>query len=150
MRISDWSSDVCSSDLALSGWRPLVEATGSGGKAQDDDVRPTDDSEGRSPASADLTVTQPLYRGGRTVAGTERAENEVLAQRSRLTSTEQDVLLSAITVYADVWRDQSVLDLNINNEQVLSRQLEATPDRFDVGELTQHGDRQSHGMGTSG
>src|SRR3546814_15738341 len=82
MRISDWSSDVCSSDLALSGWRPLVEATGSGGKAQDDDVRPTDDSEGRSPASADLTVTQPLYRGGRTVAGTARAEHAEIGRAS--------------------------------------------------------------------
>lgn len=121
---------------ALSGWRPTVEATGSGGKAIDDDVRPTSDSDGRSPASADLTVTQPIYRGGRTVAGTERAENEVLAQRARLADTEQNVLLSAVTAYANVWRDQSVLELNINNEQVLGRQLEATRDRFDVGELT--------------
>ena len=121
---------------ALSGWRPLVEAQGTGGKAIDDDVRPTAGNEGRSPASADLTVTQPLYRGGRTVAGTERAENEVLAQRARLATTEQNVLLSAVTAYADVWRDQSVLALNINNEQVLMRQLEATQDRFDVGELT--------------
>lgn len=121
---------------ALSGWRPTVEAQGSGGKAIDDDVRPVAGDEGRSPASADLTVTQPLYRGGRTVAGTERAENEVLAERSRLASTEQDVLVAAVTAYADVWRDQSVLELNINNEQVLARQLEATQDRFDVGELT--------------
>ncbi len=121
---------------ALSGWRPSVEATGSTGKAIDDDVRPTRGDEGRTPASADLTVTQPLYRGGSTVAGTERAENEVLAQRARLASTEQDVLLNAITAYADVWRDQSVLQLNLNNEQVLRRQLEATQDRFDVGELT--------------
>ncbi len=121
---------------ALSGWRPTLEAQGSGGKAYDDDIRPTSDGDGRSPAGADLTLTQPIYRGGRTIAGTDRAENEVLAQRSRLAVTEQDVLLSAVTAYADVWRDQSVLELNINNEQVLSRQLEATQDRFDVGELT--------------
>ncbi len=121
---------------ALSNWRPLVEVQGSGGKAYDDNIRPTGDSEGRSPAGAELVVTQPLYRGGRTVAGTERAANEVLAERARLESTEQDVLLSAVTAYADVWRDQSVLTLNVNNEQVLARQLEATQDRFDVGELT--------------
>ena len=36
----------------------------------------------------------------------------------------------------DVWRDEAVLQLNINNEKVLTRQLEATRDRFDVGELT--------------
>lgn len=121
---------------ALSNWRPLVEAEGSYGAAQSDAERPVDTSEGRLPAGANLTVTQPLYRGGRTVAGTGRAENEVLAQRARLETTEQDVLLNAVTAYADVWRDQSVLELNINNEQVLARQLEATQDRFDVGELT--------------
>ena len=121
---------------ALSNWRPLVELEGTGGKAYDDNIRPTGTGDGRSPASGDLVVTQPLYRGGRTVAGTQRAENEVLAQRARLESTEQDVLLSAVTAYADVWRDQSVLALNVNNEQVLDRQLEATQDRFDVGELT--------------
>lgn len=121
---------------ALSGWRPLVEAQGSAGKAIDDTVRPVAGDEGRTPAGADLTVTQPLYRGGSTVAGTERAENEVLAQRARLADTEQTVLLNAVSAYADVWRDQSVLELNLNNEQVLGRQLEATQDRFDVGELT--------------
>src|SRR3990170_8180879 len=42
---------------ALSGWRPTVEATGSGGKAIDDDTRPVSGSEGRSPGSAGLTVT---------------------------------------------------------------------------------------------
>jgi len=121
---------------ALSNWRPSVTLEGSAGGAYDDDDRPVDDSSTRTPAGGDLVVTQPLYRGGRTIAGTERAENEVLAERARLAVTEQTVLLDAITVYADVWRDQSVLQLNINNEQVLSRQLEATQDRFDVGELT--------------
>ena len=35
-----------------------------------------------------------------------------------------------------VFQDRSVLKLNINNEQVLKRQLEATRDRFEVGEIT--------------
>jgi TolC family type I secretion outer membrane protein len=38
--------------------------------------------------------------------------------------------------YVDVVRDQATLDLNINNEQVLRRQLEAVRDRFQVGEVT--------------
>src|SRR5690606_30626875 len=36
----------------------------------------------------------------------------------------------------DVIRDQSTVELNRNNVQVLQRQLEATTDRFRVGELT--------------
>ena len=35
-----------------------------------------------------------------------------------------------------VVQDQAKLDLKINNEQVLKRQLEATQDRFRVGEIT--------------
>ncbi len=121
---------------ALAGWRPFAEVEGTAGSAYQDRSKPNNDNSSNTPATADLVVTQPIYSGGRTVAGTDRAENQVLAQRSRLAITEQSVLLDSVTAYSDVWRDQSVLELNINNEQVLSRQLEATQDRFDVGELT--------------
>jgi TolC family type I secretion outer membrane protein len=89
-----------------------------------------------NPLEAALNAEQPLYRGGRTVAGVARAESEVDAQRAVLRSVEQGVLLGAVTAYMDVWRDQAVLRLTVNNEQVLARQLEATQDRFEVGELT--------------
>ncbi len=36
----------------------------------------------------------------------------------------------------DVVRDEAVLNLNLNNERVLARQLQATRDRFEVGEVT--------------
>jgi TolC family type I secretion outer membrane protein len=60
----------------------------------------------------------------------------VLSQRARLKSVEQDILFDATVSYVDVWRDQSILELNINNEQVLQRNLEASRDRFEVGEIT--------------
>ena len=83
-----------------------------------------------------MTLTQSLYRGGRTLAATREAENTVHAERARLSETEQDVLLDAATAFMDVFRDEAVLKLNINNEQVLKRQFEATRDRFEVGEIT--------------
>lgn len=58
------------------------------------------------------------------------------AGRAQLVSTEQSVLLSAVTAYMDVYRDVAVLELNENNVQVLQRQLEASQDRFRVGEIT--------------
>ena len=70
------------------------------------------------------------------MAATRAAENEVLARRAQLFSVEQDVLRDAGTAYAEVYRDQAVLDLRIRNEQRLARQLEATRDRFEVGEVT--------------
>src|SRR5262249_21537291 len=48
----------------------------------------------------------------------------------------QAVLFSVVTAYMDVVQNQAVLDLSINNEQVLRRQLEASQDRFRVGEIT--------------
>jgi outer membrane protein TolC len=84
----------------------------------------------------DLNVVQPLYSGGRTQAGTKQAEALVQAQRANLLSTEQTVLLNGATAYLDVVRDQAAVDLNVNNEQVLRRQLNAARDRFNVGEIT--------------
>ncbi len=122
---------------ALSNWRPNVTVTGSAGKRKFKQESTFFTAEQiTTPREATATLSQPLYRGGRTRAGTERAENDVLSQRASLTSVEQSVLLRAATAYMDVWRDQAVLDLNINNERVLQRQLEASQDRFDVGELT--------------
>lgn len=89
-----------------------------------------------NPRSAGVQITEPLYRGGRTEASVERAENLVKAGRASLAATEQSVLLQAATAYADVYRDQAVLDLNINNEQVLRRRLEDTQEQFKVGIVT--------------
>lgn len=125
---------------ALSNWRPTLEAFGGVGKrTTDTNRRTTLGGGGRqdlTPRSYGAQVTQPLFRGGRTIAETRAAENAVRAGRSRLDSVEQQVLLSAVTAYMDVYRDQAVLNLQIRNEQRLGRQLEATRDRFQVGEVT--------------
>ena len=124
---------------ALSNWRPTVEMSAEYGASSftTNTLQPPNRSQHREPRSVSLTIEQPLYRGGRTVAATEEAENTVKAERARLVTSEQSVLAEAATAYLDVVRDQSVLDLNINNVQVLTRQLEATRDRFAVGEVTQ-------------
>ncbi len=122
---------------ALANWRPNVSVTGSAGKARiDSETSTSSDQETLTPLSATASVVQPLYRGGRTLAATARAEQEVQAQRATLVSVEQSVLLRAATAYMNVWRDQSVVAFNENNEKVIERQLEATRDRFTVGEVT--------------
>lgn len=90
----------------------------------------------RNTASLQATVSQPIYRGGRTIASTRRAENQVYAQRSRLLGTEQQVLLDSVAAYVAVIRDAEVVRLNSNNVAVLTRQLQATNERFRVGEIT--------------
>ncbi len=119
---------------ALSNYRPTVTAEGSAGRTERSDS--TSGSTGLDPKTAALRVVQPLYRGGRTVASVRQAENLVLAGRMDLRTTEQSVLLLAVTAYMNVVRDQAVLQLRTNNETVLARQLQATRDRFEVGEVT--------------
>ena len=121
---------------ALSGWRPEIE-----GSVRSNSFWSTrnNDNNGinrRSGYSADITLTQNLYSGGQTSAATQEAENNIKAERARLIAIEQKVLLEAVTAYMDVFRDRAVVQLNINNEKVLARQLEATQDRFNVGEVT--------------
>jgi outer membrane protein len=124
---------------ALAGWRPTVSANANVGVA-DGETRTGRNGPGtdtsRTPRGGNFTISQPLYRGGRTVAGTNRAENQVLAERARLLATEQDVLRSGVTAYVNVLRDSALLRLAQNNERVLARQLQATNDRFRVGEIT--------------
>ncbi len=83
-----------------------------------------------------LTLSQPIFNGGETVAGTESAKFLVLAGRESLRAITQQVFLDAIVAYMDVLRDQSVLELSRNNEEVLRKQLQASKDRFEVGEVT--------------
>jgi outer membrane protein len=119
---------------ALSGWRPTVQFTGSAGVARNEITGNPERT--LTPRTLDLNVTQPLYSGGRTAAATSQAENTVRATRALTLATEQQIMLSAVTSYLDVVQNQAVLELSINNEQVLRRQLEATQDRFRVGEVT--------------
>ncbi len=122
---------------ALANWRPSVELSGSAGKARiDSETGTISNDDTLTPLSATASVIQPLYRGGRTVAATARAEQEVQAQRAALISVEQSVLLRAVTAYMNVWRAESVVAFTENNERVIERQLEATRDRFTVGEVT--------------
>lgn len=120
---------------ALSGWRPSIQLFGSAGRQRtSQNFTPREDT--RNTRSIELEVRQNLYNGGSTEADIAAAEADVQGQRARLRSTEQDVLFSTVSAYMDVVRDQAVLDLNQQNERRLRRQLEATQDRFDVGEVT--------------
>lgn len=123
---------------ALSGWRPTVQAQGTYGATHTDTTLNTGTtSKGDiEPYTGSVTLSQNVFAGGRTVNATDQAEYGVLAGREALMSVEQSTLFNAVQAYMNVIRDQSVVELNRNNVDVLQRQLEATTDRFRVGELT--------------
>lgn len=120
----------------LSEWRPTFLGEAQAGHQWNAQRKPLALSEETDPRSVGVTVRQPIFDGFGTVYGTSEAENRVEAGRARLISTEQVVLLDAVTAYMAVVRDTAVLELNRNNEKVLEAQLQATEARFEVGELT--------------
>ena len=122
---------------ALSSWRPNISLSADIARSHTHlNTRTANRDQMQSPRNTSLNVTQSLFRGFRNSAGVLKAELSVKATRATLLAKEQDVLLSAVTAFMSVVQDQAKLDLKINNEQVLQRQLEATKDRFRVGEIT--------------
>ncbi len=81
-------------------------------------------------------VNVPLFRGGRTRLATSAGENRILAARARLRLTENNIVVSVVTAYADVIRYARVVALNQNQVKVLDRELQQSKDRFEVGDLT--------------
>jgi outer membrane protein len=86
--------------------------------------------------SATLSLTQPLYTGGRVASAVSAAEADILAGREALRRTEATVMQAVVQAYADVRRDQEGLRIREENVRVLQRQLDESNARFDVGEIT--------------
>lgn len=127
-----------SAPQARGGWRPNISASGSFGvtdvTAESGGVTTTDDHS--FPLTGSLTARQPIYTFGRVQAEVDEADANIQAARAGLFATEQNTLLDAVVAYVNVIRDTSILELQVNNVQRLDKQLEATSDRFRVGEVT--------------
>ncbi len=129
---------------ALAGWRPTVTFTGQAGFNRTGFEQPNAVTGASTPTqfgsfvskSVGLQAVQPVYRGGRTEAQTRQAINTVQASRAQTLAVETQVFQSVATSYLDVVRDQTLVEVTRNNEQVLRKQLQATQDRFRVGEVT--------------
>lgn len=83
-----------------------------------------------------LTASMKLYDFGRSQAAIDAAKETVLATRYALLGVEQDVLLTAVQAFMEVREAAEQVELQGNSTRVLSQELQAAQDRFDVGEIT--------------
>jgi outer membrane protein len=121
--------------IAKAAGRPQI--TGSVGINRNLAQRGVLDSGGKGPTlsvGADLSV--PLFNGGSVRNNIRAAQTRVEAGRATLRAVEGDVFTNAVTAYMDVIRDRAIVELNENNVKVLETNLEATRDRFQIGDLT--------------
>jgi outer membrane protein len=133
--------------IALGGYRPRVTATGSLSQVYLDTLNKSPGAAGlpatytrqtgeAGVSSFGATATQTLFNGFQTSSRTRQAEAQVFAARETLRTTEQNVLLSAVTAYMNLLRDTAILELQRSNVTVLEATLRQTRDRFNVGEVT--------------
>lgn len=119
---------------ALSGWRPTVNTEGSIAQVwSDSNNGPATEND---PKSVAIGLSQPIFRGFKTINGTKAAEANVEAGKQSLLAIEQDILFQAIQAYMNVIRDRQIVGLRQQNVGVLQKQLTAADERFKVGEIT--------------
>ena len=86
--------------------------------------------------SGGVDLSYPLFQGGTVRNNIEAAKTRVEAGRATLRAVEGDVFTEAVAAYMDVIRDRSIVELNANNVRVLETNLQATRDRFEIGDVT--------------
>jgi outer membrane protein len=119
--------------LARAAGRPSVSATAD--FDQDVVTRNFQAGNGRQLAVG-ASISAPIYSGGRVRNGIRAADMRVDAGRADLRATEGDIFTEAVAAYMDVIRDRAIVELNRNQVRVLDTNLQATRDRFEVGDLT--------------
>ncbi|MDF1728295.1 MAG: TolC family outer membrane protein [Sulfitobacter sp.] len=87
-------------------------------------------------AALNLVVEQLLYDFGASSLRVEATKETVLATRDGLTDIEQQVLLRAVIAYMGVIEASEFVALRENNVRLLTQELQAARDRFEVGEVT--------------
>lgn len=83
-----------------------------------------------------VSLTVPIYSGGGTRNAISAARNRVEAGQAELRGTESAIFSQVVAAYMDVILNEAVVDLSRNNVEVLSVNLQATSDRFEIGDLT--------------
>ncbi len=81
-------------------------------------------------------VLVPFYSGGAVRNGIAAAKERVEAGQADLRNSESTLFAQVVAAYMDVLRTEALVALATNNVDVLRTNLEATSDRFQIGDLT--------------
>lgn len=78
----------------------------------------------------------PVYSGGAVRNGIAAAKERVEAGQADLRNTESAIFSQVVAAYMDVLRTEALALLAANNVAVLRTNLDASSDRFQIGDLT--------------
>lgn len=86
--------------------------------------------------STQAQMSVPIYQGGAVKNAIKAANSRVAAGAETLRATESSVFSQVVAAYIDVLRDTAIVEFNKANLNNLDVNLQATRDRFEVGDLT--------------
>jgi outer membrane protein len=86
--------------------------------------------------TATLSVSQPVFTGGRVGSRITAAQGDLLSGREELRRIEEQVLQSVIQAYVDVRRDEQAVTVRRDNVAILEHEVEESKARFAGGAIT--------------
>ncbi|GGN40812.1 membrane protein [Novosphingobium indicum] len=86
--------------------------------------------------TSNVELGVPIYSGGAVKNRINAAKIRVEAGQAGLRGTESQIFASVVAAYMDVIRNRAIVGLNRKNVNVLKVNLQATSDRFEIGDLT--------------
>lgn len=127
--------------IAVANLRPVIDFVAQAGwrKYNNDAVSSSLPVPNFETTSSSLAVTGSvvIWAGGRGRLQVQAAQESVLATRSSLINVEQQVLLQAVATYVNLGLAQEIVGLRESNVRVITQEMRAARDRFEVGEITQ-------------
>jgi outer membrane protein len=137
---------------ATASWRPTVDASASISGSQVANSGNQKSSGGSTPGGSAtntrqgaLTVKQNLFNGGSTVSAVSGVENSIKSSWASLDVAEQNIFLQAAEAFLNLLSNYSEVTLLKANELALKKTLEATQDKFNIGEETRTSVAQAEG-----
>lgn len=118
---------------AVARLRPVINFVAEANSTDFDPDTPTNDE---FTTTLTLAMQWTLLDFGRNRLGIEIAKESVLATREALRDLEAQVLLSAVSAFVDVRLQAEIVSLRQSNVRLITQELQAAQDRFDVGEVT--------------
>ncbi|KWV94855.1 TolC family outer membrane protein [Erythrobacter sp. AP23] len=82
------------------------------------------------------SLTVPVYAGGAIRNAVKAAKERVSAGQADLRAIESSIFNQVVAAYMDVLRSEALVALSANQVEVLTVNLQATSDRFEIGDLT--------------
>lgn len=86
--------------------------------------------------AGNVSLGVPIYSGGAVRHGLKAARTRIHAGRADLRATESAIFAQVVAAYMDVLQNEAITALSRNLVDVLAVNLQATSDRFTIGDLT--------------